>query len=240
MDLFCSNCGNRLREGTKFCNKCGNQVNTEQSNNNPFNNQFQNNINTGFTPYSNINQPLPTEQSPSAIADINSILIRAKFLVDAGDYSQANTFCDQALNINAETGNAYLIKLFIEYKVNSIEKLESLNKPFDSSINYQYFMRFGDDETKSRLSQVLLNFYNKPLTTKDLLFGNYYGKRNINRLSNEEFIIVYLFGLLKAFLLLILIIVFFICLNILRVSLSEVFILIILIAVISYCVSTRR
>ena len=29
MDLFCSNCGNRLREGAKFCNKCGSKVNTD-------------------------------------------------------------------------------------------------------------------------------------------------------------------------------------------------------------------
>ena len=36
MDLFCSNCGNPLREGAKFCNKCGSKVNIEDT---PSNNQ---------------------------------------------------------------------------------------------------------------------------------------------------------------------------------------------------------
>ena len=70
MDLFCSNCGNQLREGAKFCNKCGNRVNTEPEN--TFQNQqiqdynqFQNNTNTGFNPYSNINQPNFSNNYPS-------------------------------------------------------------------------------------------------------------------------------------------------------------------------------
>ncbi len=34
MDLFCSNCGNPLREGVKFCNKCGSKVNIEDTSSN--------------------------------------------------------------------------------------------------------------------------------------------------------------------------------------------------------------
>ena len=58
MGLFCSNCGNQLREGAKFCNKCGSKVNTDETSNNIQNtnqktNPFSNSQISSFNPFQN-------------------------------------------------------------------------------------------------------------------------------------------------------------------------------------------
>lgn len=77
MDLFCSNCGNPLREGVKFCNKCGSKVNIEDT---PSNNQE---ADAYITPQLSDSNKIQNEESKSA----------------------NNTFQEQTIQPNLNTSN---------------------------------------------------------------------------------------------------------------------------------------
>lgn len=77
MDLFCSNCGNPLREGVKFCNKCGSKVNIEDT---PSDNQE---ADAYITPQLSDSNKIQNEESKSA----------------------NNTFQEQTIQPNLNTSN---------------------------------------------------------------------------------------------------------------------------------------
>lgn len=89
------------------------------------------------------------------------LLKRAKLALEDAEFSKADDFCEQALNIDAENAEAYLIKLLIEYKLDSLEKLGNLNEPFDNSKNYKKVVRFADDKTKNDLQNYLDKINNR-------------------------------------------------------------------------------
>ncbi len=79
------------------------------------------------------------------------LLKRAKLALEDGEFEKADEFCEQALNIDAENAEAYLIKLLIESKLDSVEKLGNLIEPFDNSKNYKKVVRFADTKLKDDL-----------------------------------------------------------------------------------------
>ena len=202
---FCNKCGNKLIPNSIFCNNCGNKIVKEDNNNtsdsfSPSNNKTsslsseQNHITKANFPelnnyIINENQQVYENRFIGDNAELNSIIESAKYCLAKKKYYKAYMFCEKALNIDTAIGDVYLIKLLIENKINSVEKLRNTDKPFYKSINYNNFMRFGDEKTKNLLKTEAEIFYNKPLTTLGLLFGNYYKKRDICRISKDEFVL---------------------------------------------------
>ena len=70
---------------------------------------------------------------------------RAYFALEDGDIKQAENFAEQVLNIDPEYAEVYLVKLLCDYKLNSIEGLKTLIKPFDDNHNYIRLKRFGSE-----------------------------------------------------------------------------------------------
>ncbi len=89
------------------------------------------------------------------------LLKRAKLALEDGEFSKADEFCEQALNIDAENAEAYLIKLLAEFKVTSIEKLGDVKEPFDNSKNYKKVVRFADGKLKGDLQNCLDKINNR-------------------------------------------------------------------------------
>lgn len=56
----------------------------------------------------------------SSISQIGALLKRANIFLEDGDYTKANDFSEQALNLDPENGEAYLIQLLSSYEVKSL------------------------------------------------------------------------------------------------------------------------
>jgi tetratricopeptide (TPR) repeat protein len=70
-----------------------------------------------------------------------------------GDFAKAREFVRQALDINPESGDAYMAALMAECQCSHAEQLGALvtYEPLSQRGNYQKAMRFGDGGLRIRL-----------------------------------------------------------------------------------------
>ncbi len=95
-------------------------------------------------------------------ASAASLLRRAELSLEDGDLSRADEFCELALNCEPENADIYLIKLFVEYRVRSIDELAKVTADFTQSGNYKKVIRFGDEKLAEKLSDTYrLSLYNR-------------------------------------------------------------------------------
>ncbi len=87
-----------------------------------------------------------------ANANAAPLLKRAFMFLEDGDFTRADEFCEQVLNLDPENAEAYLGKLMAELKVRKRDDLKDQPKPFDDRNNYQKVLRFGDEKLKKELS----------------------------------------------------------------------------------------
>lgn len=81
------------------------------------------------------------------------LLRRAEIMLDDGDFSRAEELCENALNLEPENAEIYLVKLLAGFKARSLEQLGELSGDFEQSSNYRMIMRFGDERMKSALDE---------------------------------------------------------------------------------------
>ena len=87
-----------------------------------------------------------------------SALIKRGFMaLEDKEWTKADGFFEQALNIDAEIAEAYLGKLLAELKLSAKEELMTYSRPFDENKNYQKTIRFGNEELKRELSEYSLH-----------------------------------------------------------------------------------
>ena len=98
-------------------------------------------------------QPVVVQPAaPTAVAASVSLLIKRAFIfLEDGEWEKADDFCEQVLNQDPESAEAYLGKLMAERKVPKREQLGEQKTPFDSSKNYKKADRFGDAALKAEL-----------------------------------------------------------------------------------------
>lgn len=83
----------------------------------------------------------------------NALLDRAFLCLEDGDFSKADDFCEQALNLDAHNSRAYLIKLMVERQVRKVEDLSIQKEQLDTSPHYQRAVRFATPEQKKKLEE---------------------------------------------------------------------------------------
>jgi tetratricopeptide (TPR) repeat protein len=76
---------------------------------------------------------------------------RARLMCEDGDFAKANELVEQALNLDPENGEVYLVALMSECQCRQEEELGNLDKPLPVGSNFQKILRFGDDVLKQRL-----------------------------------------------------------------------------------------
>lgn len=134
---ICEHCGEKLGENDIFCGKCGHcSANTTSVKNSHKKSTFPN----LFIP-------------ENATAD--NFISRAKLELEFGDFAKADSYCECALNLEAQNAKAYYFKLLIENKVTSGEKLALIDKSFENSRNYTLAKRYGDSALKTELDGYL-------------------------------------------------------------------------------------
>lgn len=93
---------------------------------------------------------------PMATGTINtaSLLERAFLFVEEGNYFRADELCEKVLDQEPRNAKAYLCKLLIELNARSKSDLVTRGD-FESSINYQRILKFGDDALRQEISEYL-------------------------------------------------------------------------------------
>lgn len=86
--------------------------------------------------------------------NITPLLKRAFIFLEDEEWKRADEFCEQVLNLDPENGEAYIVKLMIEYHCKYKEDLADLQKPINTSKNFSKIMRFGSDEEQTFVTSV--------------------------------------------------------------------------------------
>lgn len=86
---------------------------------------------------------------------IEALLKRGFLSLEEGEWSNADVFLEQTLNIDAECAKAYLGKLMAELKVRHKEDLRNCKESFEENINLKRAYRFGDETLRIELNSYI-------------------------------------------------------------------------------------
>lgn len=101
-----------------------------------------------------VQAPVVVQQTGAGTA-LHSYLKRAELALEDMEWKNVDAFCEQALNVDPENAQAYLMKLLAEMRVQSIELLRFHEKFTEDNNNYKKILRFGDAALKATLAQYL-------------------------------------------------------------------------------------
>ena len=91
----------------------------------------------------------------------------SQFLEDK-DWGKANEYCEEILDIDPKNAQAYLGKLMVEFHAQKKTDLAK-HKGFDSSINYQRILNYGDKSILDELKEYLLEANGKNRTREIII-----------------------------------------------------------------------
>ena len=77
--------------------------------------------------------------------DAGALIKRVFLFLEDGDWNSADKYCERVLDVDPENAQAYLGKLMSEMCVRKPELLKDCATPFDTSNNYQKYLRFAAD-----------------------------------------------------------------------------------------------
>ncbi|MCM1188382.1 MAG: toll/interleukin-1 receptor domain-containing protein [bacterium] len=80
-----------------------------------------------------------------------ALLKRAFLFLEDGDFAKGDEYCERVLNLDPESGEAYLGKLMAQLKIRKREGLAQNPNTLEQEDAYQKVMRFGGDAVKKEL-----------------------------------------------------------------------------------------
>ncbi|MBR0420788.1 MAG: TIR domain-containing protein [Erysipelotrichaceae bacterium] len=92
-------------------------------------------------------------ETESTQSNIDRLLDRASLYIRNNEFEEAYRQYDRVLDFDIKNENAYLGKLFSEFKVHGIEELRTIDSSILSSKNYQWLLNNGSEITKMDLSE---------------------------------------------------------------------------------------
>ncbi len=84
-------------------------------------------------------------------ANVQSLLKRVFMFLKDKDWRNAKVYCEKVLDIDPENAQAYLGKLLVDLRADSINGLSTCIKTFSDNPNYQKVIQFGDANLKTLL-----------------------------------------------------------------------------------------
>ncbi len=87
----------------------------------------------------------------SGNANVSPLLKRAFMFLEDGEWSKADDFCEQVLNIDPENAQAYLGKLLAELHIRKAAELAEQRASFSDKNNYRKALRFADEKLTDEL-----------------------------------------------------------------------------------------
>jgi hypothetical protein len=92
------------------------------------------------------------EMNVKGIATEGALITRAKLSCEDKDWDKARELIDQALTINPENGEAYLVKLMVDTKSCAENEVSLSNQTLNTFASFQRAQQFGNDDLPSRLT----------------------------------------------------------------------------------------
>ncbi|MBR6040378.1 MAG: TIR domain-containing protein [Clostridia bacterium] len=128
--------------------------------------------------------------------NVAPLLKRAFMFLEDGDFTRADEFCEQVLNLDPENAEAYLGKLMAELKVRTRDTLKHQPEPFGNRNNYQKAVRFGDAALQKKLKDDITFIRERNETArKEGIYRQAIEKRNNKRYRDA----IELFGRIAGF-----------------------------------------
>ena len=90
-------------------------------------------------------------QTPS----VEPLTKRIEMFLEDGDFSKADEFCENVLNIDPENSKAYLYKVMALEEVKNDQELAEKGVRIQNDSNFIRSLRFADQEEKSRLENII-------------------------------------------------------------------------------------
>ena len=91
--------------------------------------------------------------------NIDNILKRAYSFLEEKDFTQANNSAERILDIDMENGDAYLIKLLVDYKVSRLDDLKNIDMSFVNNNNYQKALKYGTESLIKQLNNITSSIF---------------------------------------------------------------------------------
>ena len=106
------------------------------------------------------NTPSATASTPDTgiphaeVSGAVALVKRAFLFLEDGDWQNADSYCERALDIDPENGEAYLGKLMVLFHAHSREELKTVKMRIEEIGHYQKALRFGDDTLRAELTEL--------------------------------------------------------------------------------------
>lgn len=94
-----------------------------------------------------------TVTTETATVNTAPLLKRAFMFLEDGNWRDADAYCEKVLDQDPENAEAYLGKLMAELHVRKRAELQTYNRTFTYSLNYQKIVRFGNKEMIAELDE---------------------------------------------------------------------------------------
>jgi hypothetical protein len=91
----------------------------------------------------------------SAKGDAANLIKRIVIALEDGEFQEADSLAEQALNLEPENAMLYVYRLMAELNVKNKSDLAALERSFKESNNYKRAVRFADDKLKNELNGYL-------------------------------------------------------------------------------------
>ena len=100
-------------------------------------------------------KPAAKESVAAPVSSTEPLLKRAFLFLEDGEFDSADGYAEKVLDIDPECGEAYLVKLLVNLRLTTKEKLGEYDKDFSENKNYKNACRFGDEKLNGFLDSSL-------------------------------------------------------------------------------------
>ena len=125
----------------------------------------------------------------NGLANVSSLLERAKMYLEGGKFSDALQYCERALDINPKNADAYILRLMAETDSCSREELGNSIKPLNTYDSYNKAIKFSSSEEGKMLAsynEQSIKNYNAELQKRESLLDKEKEELKIMRRNLQE------------------------------------------------------
>ena len=146
---YCRSCGEEHDLEAKFCSKCANSIFVEDAklvdHSAP--------VIAGVGTLNNTAEGVVIESDPSAGLSGGDATIKRGFMhLSFGEFEDADSVFEKALDINSKNAHAYLGKLMVNLRVKNEEELVAYPRPFNDNKYFKYAIRWADSNFQRKLN----------------------------------------------------------------------------------------
>ena len=85
----------------------------------------------------------------------NPKIERALLMIEDGEWDKADDLLESVLNADPHNAEAYLAKVFVDFRIYSEKELKNVSEKLDSNSNYKKLLRFGNEELVNRIKKII-------------------------------------------------------------------------------------